>query len=74
VPHGTNPTRGIEKHFEEGRERLLSTEELTRLGVAIREAETVGLPYVVEGAKPKAKHAPKEENRRTVIGPHPCGS
>jgi integrase len=70
VPHGTNPARGIEKYFEEGRERFLSTEELTRLGDAIREAETIGLPYVVDGAKPKAKHAPKEENRRTVIGPH----
>jgi integrase len=70
VPHGTNPARGIEKYFEEGRERFLSTQELTRLGEAIREAETVGLPYVVDGAKPKAKHAPKEENRRTVIGPH----
>jgi integrase len=37
-----------------------------RLGDAIREAETTGLPYAVD----KAKHAPKEENRRTVIGPH----
>ena len=70
VPHGMNPARGIEKYPEEGRERFLSTDELTRLGDALREAETVGLPYAVDGAKPKAKHAPKEENRRTVIGPH----
>jgi integrase len=70
VSHGTNPARGIEKYAEEGRERFLSTDELTRLGDAIREAETAGLPYAVDGAKPKAKHAPKEENRRTVIGPH----
>jgi integrase len=65
-----NPTRGIEKYPEEGRERFLRTDELTRLGDAIREAETIGLPYAIDGGTPKAKHAPKEENRRTVIGPH----
>jgi integrase len=70
VPHGMNPARGIEKYLEEGRERFLSSEELSRLGEAIREAETIGLPYYVDVTKPKAKHAPKEENRRTVIGPH----
>jgi integrase len=70
VPHGMNPARGIEKYPEEGRERFLSTDELTRLGDALREAETIGLPYAVDRAKPKAKHAAKEENRRTVIGPH----
>jgi integrase len=70
VPHGMNPARGIDRYPEKQRERFLSTDELARLGDAIREAETVGLPYVVDGAKPKSKHAPKEENRRTVIGPH----
>jgi len=29
-----------------------------------------GWPYSVDETKPKAKHAPKEGNRRTVIGPH----
>jgi integrase len=53
----------------EGRERYLSTTELARIGEAIREAETIGLPYAVDKSKPKAKHAPKEANRRTVIGP-----
>jgi integrase len=43
---------------------------LARIGEAIREAETVGLPYAVDQSKPTAKHAPKEANRRTVIGPH----
>jgi integrase len=70
VPHSTNPTRGIEKYPEEGRERFLSTEELARLGDAIREAETIGLAYAVDETKPKAKHAPKAKNRRTMIGPH----
>ncbi len=48
----------------------MTTDELTRLGDAIREAETVGLPYAIDEKKPKAKHAAKEENRRTKIGPH----
>jgi integrase len=56
--------------MERGRERFLSVIELTRLGEAIREGETIGLPYGVDETKPKAKHAPKAENRRTVIGPH----
>ena len=70
VPVGFNPCRGIEHFPEEGRERYLTTPELAQIGEAIREAETVGLPYSVDETKPKAKHAPKEDNRRTVIGPH----
>ena len=70
VPQGTNPARGIEKYRENGRERFLSAEELRRLGEAIREAETKGLPYSIDTSKPTAKHAPKEKNRRTMIGPH----
>lgn len=74
VPVGFNPCRGIEKFPEDGRERYLSVEELGHLGEALREAETVGLPYAVDETKPKAKHAPKEENRRTVMGPHAAGA
>lgn len=70
VPVGFNPCRGIEYFPEEGRERYLSTPELAKIGEAVREAETIGLPYAVDPSKPKAKHAPKEGNRRTVIGPH----
>jgi integrase len=47
----------------------LTADELMRLGDAIREAETIGLPYEIDKRK-KAKHAPKEANRRTKIGPH----
>jgi integrase len=70
VPIGFNPCRGIEYFPEKGRERYLTTAELARLGEAIREAETIGLPYAVDQSKPTAKYAPKEANRRTVIGPH----
>jgi integrase len=70
VPKGINPARGIERYPEKGRERFLMADELTRLGDAIREAETVGLTYQVDATKLTAKHAPRKENRRTVIGPH----
>lgn len=69
VPVGFNPARGIDKYPEKGRERFLSADELGRLGDAIREAETVGLPWTVDEMKPTAKHAPKETKRRTVIDP-----
>jgi integrase len=70
VPVGFNPCRGIEYFPEEGRERYLLTPELAQIGEAIREAETLGLPYDVDETKVTAKHAPKQDSRRTVIGPH----
>jgi integrase len=70
LPFGTNPVRGIEKYPERGRERFLSVAELARVGDAIREGETIGIAYVVDETKAKAKHAPKLQNRRTVISPH----
>jgi integrase len=70
TPAGFNPARGIEQYPEKGRERFLTADELSRLGEAVREAETIGLPYAIDETKPKAKHAPKEAHRRTKIGPH----
>jgi integrase len=64
-----NPTYGIDKYPEKGRERFLSAPELARLGDAIREGETVGILWQVDTTKAAAKHAPKE-NGRTVIGKH----
>ncbi|QFR34724.1 tyrosine-type recombinase/integrase [Ancylobacter sp. TS-1] len=72
VPAGTNPAAHIEKYREDGRETFLSSEDLARLGEAIREAETVGIPWEPDPTK-KAKHVPKE-NRRTVIDPHAAGA
>jgi integrase len=43
---------------------------LSRLGDAVRKAETVGLPYKIDNTRPTAKHAAKKINRRTKIGPH----
>ena len=65
---GHNPTTRIEKYQEDRRERFLSSDELERLGTALREAETTGLPWTPDPSNPKAKHAPKEKNRRVVIG------
>lgn len=70
LPSGTNPVRGIQKYRETARERFLTVQELQRLGDAIREGETTGIPYEIDETKPKTKHARKPENRRTVIDRH----
>ncbi len=66
----TNPRLGV-KVFADGKgERFLSVAELGKLGDALREAETLGLPWKLDAEK-KAKHRPsKEENRREVISPY----
>ena len=68
VPEGTNPARGISKFKESRRERFLTGEELERLGRAIREAETIGVPWAVDESTPNAKHVPKIK-RFTKIHP-----
>lgn len=69
VPEGTNPARGIDKFKESRRERFLTGEELERLGSAIREAETIGIPWTVNESKTTAKHLPQPTNRYTRISP-----
>jgi integrase len=69
VAEGINPARRIEQFKEHRRERFLTGEELERLGSAIREAETKGIPWDLDERKPKAKHLPKAKNRFTKIGP-----
>lgn len=64
-----NPAKGIKRNPEEGRERFLSAAELGRLGAALVEAETIGLPFTVDETKSTAKHAPKPENRRRTLDP-----
>lgn len=58
VPVGHNPTKGIRAFRESRRERFLNSDELARLGGAIREAETVGIRYEVDETKPTSKHVP----------------
>jgi integrase len=70
LPEGhINPARGIERYKEHARERFLTGEEMARLGDALHEGETVGLPFEVDDTKPNAKHAPKADKRRTKLDP-----
>jgi len=67
LPEGhNNPAKRIGRYHEHRRERFLTSEELARLGDTLREGETAGLPWRGEY---ESKHAPKEENRRTVLDP-----
>lgn len=67
VPEELNPARRIERYREEGRERYLSSAELERLGATIREAETIGIPWVIR-PRIKVKHLAKSNNA-TVMDP-----
>ena len=58
VPENCNPTRKIEKFPEDRRERFLTSDELERLGAAIREGETVGIAWRDDSDKPRSKHLP----------------
>jgi integrase len=69
VPDGFSPTRGITRFPESSRDRFLTASELERLGAALREGETTGLPWHVDALKPGAKHAPKEDKRLTKVSP-----
>jgi integrase len=69
VAEGTNPARGIERFKEDRRERFLTSEELERLGGAIREAETVGAPWVINESGLNAKHLARSDKRFTKINP-----
>ena len=69
VSEAANPARGIERYSEKGRERFLSMAELGRLGDALRRAEMVGLPWLVDAEKTTTKHTPKK-NRLTKLDLH----
>jgi integrase len=66
---GPSPTKGLERNPERSRERYLTPDELRRLGRALRDAETTGVPWVVNEGGMKAKHLPKA-NRATVVDAH----
>jgi integrase len=70
VDPASNPTKDIEKYRESARERYLTNAELLRLSEALAAAETTGLPYSVEESNPKAKDAPKPDNRYRKFDRH----
>ncbi|MBV9556709.1 MAG: tyrosine-type recombinase/integrase [Pseudolabrys sp.] len=67
IAEGINPARKIYKFKEERRERFLNSDELERLGAAIVEAETTGIPWLVDPTKVTAKHLPNPVHRFTKI-------
>jgi integrase len=70
VPEDFAPARRIVRYREMRRERFLTTGELERVGAALREAETVGLPWEdVDESAPNARHLVKPKNRRTKLDP-----
>ncbi len=69
VARAANPAQGAKRFTEHKRQRFLRTEELTRLGDALRKGETVGLEYSVDEGSPMAKHAPKPDHRRIKLDP-----
>ncbi len=70
LPEGhLNPASRIQHYEGAARERYLSTAELARLGDVLREGETVGLEWSPDETKASARHAPKPENRRTLLDP-----
>lgn len=73
VPFGFNPCRGIEKFHEEGRERYPSAEELAQIGEALREGETIGLPYWVDDTRPTADGQYAIPAGQCRIPGRPCG-
>jgi integrase len=66
---GVTPTKGLERNPEHNRERYLTGDELRSLGKALRDAETTGVPWIVNETGPKAKHLPKLK-RATVVDPY----
>jgi len=76
VAEATNPARGIDKFKESRHERFLTAEELKRLGNAIFEAETTGIPWTVaDETKATAKHVRRKSALRGSHQPRPrrCG-
>ena len=61
----SNPCIGIKRYPENHRTRFLRQDELGRLLDAMKEAETIGLPWNVEGNS--SKHLAKEPNQRTQL-------
>jgi integrase len=70
LPEGFNPARGIEKFREQPHERYLTTDEIARLGNALRIAETAGLPWPRKADRKPSRHDRRPENWRTVLSPY----
>ncbi len=73
VPEGFNPAKGIVAYRGEPRERLLSLDELERLGATLHLGEVEGLPWHIDPDMPeeRRKHVAKSAaSQRTRLEPH----
>jgi integrase len=70
VEPADNPAKVVEIYSESARDRYLTNDELLRRSEALTAAEATGLPYSVDVSSPKAKHAPKPENRYRKFDGH----
>lgn len=69
-PEYSNPVRKVKRYKENERERFLSGDELARLGSALEEAGTIGLPWIIKATGETEKHMPTDaEKRRTLVNP-----
>jgi len=69
-PEHSNPVRLVKRYKESERERFLSSEELTRLGQTLEDAETIGLPWQIKAKGANAKHLRVDATkRRTLVNP-----
>ena len=66
----TNPRRGVRLYADKSGERFLSSDELLRLGDALRQAESVGLPWRGSKAKKKQGQSGQEQQRRQCLSPY----
>lgn len=69
IDEGINPARRIEKYKEVAKDRYLSMSEISRLGIALKAAETEGFPYAFDPEKPMSKHGAKPGERNVFFSP-----
>ena len=73
VPERCNPARRVEKYRESRREVFLTSIELSRIGEALRVAETTGLPWSVD-KRGSSKHLPKADQQFSLLDPFAVAS
>lgn len=66
IPDSHNPTRGIERFKESGREVFLNYAQIESLGRAIVLAQEVGIPYKIKTSSELRKHIPKNKPLRRI--------
>lgn len=66
VAENLNPTRGVERYKERGRETFLNQAQIAKIGEALVKAETTGIPFRRKATGQSRKHIPKNKPPRTI--------